>query len=348
MEMWEMENLEFKKGSFHYEASKPYRLWYEYLRLSPTYLLAHKERNTKDGLTEDELKNLPNDFDEVRRTYDAFGNVYKEPFRSWWVWHGAKLFGLPSSKLQAKRLAFVPSDREVNKEVCLNGINEYISRTNPSYMLMSVPLTGSRSEILKAVSKQLDDAFLCPLQAQYSLSGERFHHEALSIGLRLLWMKGRESDLTIWRLGVKAKVSSDPKYRNLDVDCKKLDAKMRELTPVLTTLTSRTLKQAKLVMENAARGKFPCKDDIPLPTINYEMMSELAGIRLKANTRNAKNMLDSILSGALIPIGIAEDWEDDLLLIKPEYKLKIEERKANITQHFLEQQLKLHQLKKRS
>ena len=343
--MWEMENLEFKKGSFHYEVSKPYRLWYEYLRLSPTYLLAHKERTTKGGLTEDQLKTLPSDFDEVRKTYNAFGNVYNKPFRSWWVWHGAKLFGLPSSKLEAKRLAFIPSDREIDKEACLNDIKAYISRTNPSYMLMSVPLTGNRSEILKAVSKQLDDAFLCPLQASYSLSGERFHHDALSIGLRLLWMKAREPDLTVWRLGIKAKVSSDPKYRNLDIDRTKLDATMREVPPVLSTLTSRTLRQAKLVMENAARGKFPCKDEVALPTIDYQNISELTGIRLKANTRYARDILDSIVSGALIPIGIAEDWEDDLLLIKPEYKLKIEEHKTRMTENFLEKQLTLNKLK---
>ena len=57
-EDWEFEGFEFKKGSFHYETSKPYRLWYEYLRLSPIYLLAHKQRTTKGGLTEEQKKLL--------------------------------------------------------------------------------------------------------------------------------------------------------------------------------------------------------------------------------------------------------------------------------------------------
>ena len=60
--MWEIEGFEFLKGSFHYEKSQPYRLWYEYLRLSTIYFQAHKERTSKGGLTEQEIKELPDDF----------------------------------------------------------------------------------------------------------------------------------------------------------------------------------------------------------------------------------------------------------------------------------------------
>ena len=50
---WEFDGFEYENGAFNYDISKPYRLWFEYLRRSPTYLLAHKHKTAyKGGLTE--------------------------------------------------------------------------------------------------------------------------------------------------------------------------------------------------------------------------------------------------------------------------------------------------------
>jgi len=40
----------------------------------------------------------------------------------------------------------------------------------------------------------------------------------------------------------------------------------------MASLTSRALKKAKYVCENAARGKFPSSDRIKLPAFNYDII----------------------------------------------------------------------------
>ena len=341
-ELWEIEGFEFLKGTFHYEKSQPYRLWYEYLRLSPIYYQAHKMKaDYKGGLTKEEIKALPDDFDEVLKTYDAFGDIYKYPFRIWWCNNGkARLFGQRRHKLKAKSLAYVPQDHITDTEACKVALEKYVKH-NSSFMLLGVPLNGSRAEILRAVSEQIDDDYLQPsLQAAYSLQGERFHYETLSAGLRLLLMKARDPKLALWRLGVKAAVSE--KYANLDTTVTRIPHNMVESTQVLENITCRMLNHSLLIMENAARGKFPCKDKVAVPNINYRYMWQCMRRRLESNGRWAKYRMESLNKSPLRDLN--EDWHDNLFAVDPEFRLRLELHKLEAKKQFIEQQLALHKL----
>jgi hypothetical protein len=348
-EPWNIAGIEFMKGTFHYEKSQPYKLWYEYLRLSPTYFLAHKHRTSYDGgLTENEKKTLPDDFDDVLKTYDAFGDVYKYHFRMWWaVKSKSHLFGEPSAKLVATPIAYVPENHETNREACKIELDKYLDFTHPfigrpSYMLITVPLNGTRANILKAVSEKIDDDYLQPLTATYKLHGERFQYDTLSTGLRLLYEKARKPELALWRLGVRAYISE--KYLFLDTEATKIPHQMVEEIQILKNTTSRMLNNSIYIMENAARGKFPCKDKIAKPKINYHYMWQCIRSRYKENRQQALDMLKLIEDG--LDMNLYEDWQETMLDLVPDYKTMRDEQKLNHKKKFLNEQLAMHKPRK--
>ena len=349
-EIWKNEAIDFLKGTFHYEKSLPYRLWYEYLRLSPTYFLAHKYRTSfEGGLTEKEKEMLPDDFDEVLKTYDAFGDIYEYPFRMWWAtWmRKSHLFGEPSAKLVAIPIAYVPENHETNREACKIELDKYLDFTHPfigrpSYMLIAVPLNGKRADILKAVSEKIDDDYLQSLKATYKLHGERFQHDTLTTGLRLLYYKARDPELALWRLGVRAHVSE--RYADLDTLVTKIPHYMIEETQVLENITSRMLNNTINVMENAARGKFPCKDKIAKPEINYHYMWQCILSRKKANKKQALDMMKIIDDG--FDMYFVADWQDTLIDLLPRYKEKWGQQKLEDKKKFLNEQLAMHKPRK--
>ena len=343
---WEFEGFEFEKGAFNYDISKPYRLWFEYLRLSPTYLLAHRHKTAyKGGLTEAQKSTLPDDFDEVLKTYDAFGDIYKYPFREWWDYHSEALFGVRHGKFHAHPLAYIAEKHFPNKEACQSALNNFLSSHlshyySSGYLLLAVPLADSRAEIIKSINEVIDDEFIQPsqieLNAPYILHGERFHYDALETGLHLLCLRMKYPKTSLWKLGVTAGVSES--YNHLDITVKRLKANMVEPTQVLENLTSRALKGATLVMENAARGKFPCKDKITIPKLNYRHMWQIMRRQHEANEKFLIKTKDQIKEGKLIPISGSQDWEYNI----PEYKLKMELRQLESRKRFIEEQLALH------
>ena len=376
--MWETEEFEYLKGTFHYEKSRPYRLWYEYLRLSTIYFQAHKERTFKGGLTEQEIKDLPDDFDQVRKTYDAFGDVYKYPFRSWWTgWVGkARLFGHTRSKLQATTLAYVAQGHVTNREACKTALDGYLDGShnyyegNPGYLLLAVPLNGSRADILRAVNEQIEDDYLQLLHAEYSLHGDRIHIETLTTTLRLLLMRAREPKSPLWKLGVKAGVSE--KYANFDINIETLPSHLIDTVQIIENITSRTLRNALNIMDNAARGKFPCKDKIenskpksepklkepksksepksktkPKAELNaeqkkYRYMWQCMRRRREANERHSKLIMDYNANKSIGGQSLS-DWRDNLIAVQPELAEKIEAMELEAKKKFIEKQLEIHE-----
>ena len=319
-EAWEFEGFEFKKDSFHYETSKPYRLWYEYLRLSPIYLLAHKHRTTKGGLTKEQEKLIPDDFDEVLKTYDAFGNVYKYPFRVWWVWHGARLFGMPKSKPVAKPLAYVAAGHETNIDACTKALKDYLAAfknsIKPSYMLIAVPLEGhKREDVLQAVSETFDESYLNS-PVTYKLHGDRIHIDKLTKGLRLLYKRAEDGKIKLWSLGAKARISKT--YEDLTGD-EVVTYKNADRTEKLAILTSALFRNSVSIMENAARGKFPCSNERKIK-LDYLYMKQLINRRREANTRYLKWLVEAFRNNSIVPTGIYGDWQDDLKHFNIEYK----------------------------
>ena len=106
-------------------------------------------------------------------------------------------------------------------------------------------------------------------KAKRSLTAKRLRSAPLFIGIKLLWAKAQHPDWVNWRLGVVAKVSPTNAI-GLDISATKASAKTVDQRNNMTVLTSRALKKAQYIAENAARGRFPDPKPIALSDFDYE------------------------------------------------------------------------------
>ena len=250
-------------------------LMLEYLRLSPSYELARKARMGK--LTAAEKKRLPKDFDLVLKTYDEYGDISTIKFADWWAQTGMGLYGSDFIKPQVRQIGRIEKDEEYEPGFA-KALEQYFKsfrkhEGNGPGLILAVPLGMTKKSILKEVSNIINKAgVIVPLKAQKakrSLTAKRLRSPPLFIGLHLLWAKAQHPDWVNWRLGVAAKVS--PKNaEGLDTNAKKASAKTVDQRNNMTVLTSRALKKAQYIAENAARGRFPDPKPIALPDFDYE------------------------------------------------------------------------------
>ena len=313
-EPWEQPEAEFKLDNFHYEYSKPYRLWFEYLRLSPTYWLAHKQcTGYKGGLNDNEKKNLPKDFDEVITTYEHFGNVYQPIFRTWWINTGIRLFGAPSKPLAVEPLIKTWQSTPQTEQKCIESVKQYLRGQNDiegghGFLMLAIPLTGKRSDLIKQVSQLILDEDIKPIQRTsshdnqqnaliYRLYGERFRYEAAKIGLRLLWIRAKERELDAWQIGALAEISRIHRFNDIYSQPQNNFEKRNRI--ILGTLTKRKLRSSIWVMENAARGRFSCNDEIDIPDIDYQYLWQNIRRRMQANEKRMASIRQQIANGHL-------------------------------------------------
>ena len=312
-ELWEIPDAEFKADNFHYEGSKPYRLWFEYLRLSPTYWLAHKHcTGYKGGLTNDEKQNLPQDFDKVIETYQHFGNIYQPLFRTWWINRGVHLFGAPSKPVSVQPLIKVLQPDQQTEQKCISSVKRFLNQQSVfegqhGLLMLAIPLTGKRSDLVKQVNQLILEEDIQPIQRHnsilkseemlYTLYGERFRYEAAHTGLRLLWLRAKERDLDPWQIGALARISKTHKFKDIFAPARDEYEKHNRI--VLGTLANRKLRTSIWVMEHAARGRFSCHDEIDIPKMDYQYLRQNIRRRMQANEKRMAEIRQLIVNGHL-------------------------------------------------
>lgn len=249
-------------------------LMFEYLRLSPSYELARQARIGK--LTAAQKRTLPDDFDLVLKTYDDYGDVSSISFANWWATKGINLYGTEYIKPQVRQIANIEKSEEYEP-----GFSKALEQYFKSFrkhegsgraLILAIPLGMPKQEILKEVTRMINKTGVtAPPKAQKakrSLTAKRLRSAPLFIGLNLLWTKAQNPEWVNWRLGIAAKVSPTNAV-GLDLNTKKASAKTVDQRNNMTVLTSRALKKAQYIAENAARGRFPDPKPIALPEFNY-------------------------------------------------------------------------------
>ena len=249
-------------------------LMFEYLRISPSYELARKARTGK--LTAAQKWLLPDDFDLILKTYDEYGDVSKISFADWWASTGVNLYGSEYIKPQVRQIANIEKNEEYESGFS-KALEQYFKTFRKQEglgraLILAVPLGMPKRAILKEVSKMINrTGVTVPPKAQKakrSLTAKRLRSAPLFMGLNLLWAKAQHPDWVNWRLGVAAKVSPTNAV-GLDINSTKASAKTVDQRNNMTVLTSRALKKAQFVAENAARGRFPDSRPIDLPEFDY-------------------------------------------------------------------------------
>lgn len=277
----------------------------EFLRMSPSYALAHLMRSKSIDATKQkklilELYNekglrlhkiqeqeILNGFDKVLKTYDEFGDVTTIDIEDWWANRGIHIFGSPFDKPVPVKIAGI-SKRESYEPLFEKALRNYFdvklaNQGQPPAIIVGIPLGLPKRILMQRISK-LIDAEKVPVQNKAKrstkpLAVQRLRSEPLFIMLRLLMAKAQHEDWPLWRLGLQAKVSD--KFSKLDIQVDKKRLKDSDAKVNLNILTSRYLLKAKLVAENTARGEFPSSKKVLLPKYDFEDIYQRLTLKYK-------------------------------------------------------------------
>jgi hypothetical protein len=275
-------------------------LMLEFLRLSPSYALAKQLRESKAteaqqrkrilslynagkkvALSSAETALVLNDFEDVLKTYDLFGDVSKKPFKEWWQERGLNIYGSPHSKPKVWQIARIEKDEQVEPQFH-KVLDQYLtkSRANegkPISLVVGIPLGMPKNYLLRQVSKLIDMAKVeLPTKSQRAsrpLAAKRLRSAPLFIQLHTLMYRARLPDAQLWKIGTLAKVS--PKHAEaLALETTKKTLALADPKEHMAILTSRTLLKAKYVAENAARGSYPNSTKVIIPHYDFDAMYE--------------------------------------------------------------------------
>lgn len=276
--IWLLRGNDFNQLGWHTRPTIGYQLMFEFLRLSPSYELARVARTT--GLSKEQKKSLPKDFDQVLKLYDMLGDVQSILFRAWWLKRGLKTFGNPYSKPLVHKIALLGTGNDVVVDDVFDSLNRFLTDTRrdeglAASMLVSIPAGGRKSDVLRQIRKLLDEQEAVQVENESSkpklkLAGQRLHAKALFVGLRLMWFKAAKPKWENWRLGAKARVSVsyspelDPSGPKKTVSAIEQDDRI-----IMGKITSRAVRRFENIIENAARGVFPSDKPVEASTFNY-------------------------------------------------------------------------------
>jgi hypothetical protein len=296
LEPWYNIDSDFSPNDPEYAVSRPYRLWFEFLRISPTYEMA--------GTISRHHQTSPAhlDIEDVIRTYDDFGPVRNIDFKSWWLNNSTHLFRKIPKKQHPSTIFRASYKEDSPIDSYLDSVYNYMNlgwreMGSPSVLLMAIPLAGSRKDIINSINKSISDddiakanEMITRKHGYYELQGKRLRLDSISSKLRLLWTKAESPDLELWRLGVNARLGDA--YLHLDSSKLDLTMEMRTKTPIVASGTKHALSDAINIMENAARGRFPSKDNVIVPNINYSSMYEVILTSKYNDTNGMKDRLE--------------------------------------------------------
>ncbi len=278
---WSVRGSDFARGDWHVRPTVGYQLMFEFLRLSPSYELARKFRN--EGLSNEEKEKLPDDFDEVIKTYDLFGDVQRILFRQWWIRVGIKIFGNPFSKPKVHKVCDLNGGLDINADQMTQSLDHYLQDIRrdqglPAAVLVSIPLGLKKAELKRQIEKIIQHSSADKKvikKPQLQLEGQRLRPDVLFNGLRLLWFKAAKPHWEDWRLGVFAEVSK-PYAKVLDINAPRRTSTILEADDrnTMARTTNRALKKYQFIAENAARKRFPVDEEIEIADFDYPKLAK--------------------------------------------------------------------------
>jgi hypothetical protein len=281
----------------------------EFLRLSPSYALAHAYASSSISIEELHQKIIENyetelgaqlqskqksllisEFDAVLNTYAEFGNLTTIDFDTWWLNKGINLFEHDHYRPKVHKVAQLEKG-SIDTSSAVNSLKgyfetQYQAQGSPATLVVSIPLGISRRTLLTQVSKLIESSGVEVVakakKAKRPFSAKRLRSKPLFCYLTILLGKAMVPKATLWQLGIKAKVS--PKHSQGLKVTDENTAQTIYQRQVLAILTSRAMKKAKLVAENAAFGEFPSIANRQLTHFDWDEIYS----RIRLNRTNLK------------------------------------------------------------
>ena len=255
-----------------------FRLWFGFLRISPSYELARRYRSGELSRS----AALPADFETVLAVYDDLGDVSSIRFAEWWRGVGFQHFGYEGQKPELVRLGVLSYDDDDDQLMRMRSsvrdylTEEWLDQGQPTAIVAAIPVGVPKAQIMKQIAAMLGGIAqeerehkrqLVGRTAEYRLVQAKLHQRSVGQYLATVLAKAQSPSSTLWQIGALANLSYthsrwlDPAATPTGKD--QIDARDR-----LKILTSRALHRGHMIAENAARGIFPsyakCLDAVAL------------------------------------------------------------------------------------
>ena len=294
-----------KNGKF-VEEHRLYRLWFEFLALSPSYELARRFRKSKGKLTGADKARIPSDLAQVLQIYDAFGDVQTALFKTWWQAHGVELFGITGEPSAVAPIYKMANSEDPDLKKLHYSLKCYLDSTwpaqrKPGAIILAIPLNSTRQKVLKTIKQLLDEHIEAPTpqaKPMFSLATKDLHIKNVIDAMSVLWIRSAKPEWELWKIGVEANISKLYSKKYDAFKSKRTTANYDEFR-TLEQMTSRKFKIAVNIAENAARGIFPSQKACPhsvkfdAAEFNHILSAKTAWIkqekvRILANTAQIK------------------------------------------------------------
>lgn len=234
-------------------------LWWEYLQISPSYVLAHRERT--GALTEADHLRLPADFDVVLSVYDNLGPLHEVTFIDWWRDKGATHFGYRGSKPSIHYLGGLAKEFNDPLASLTRKAEDYIKgawveQGLQRSAIVSIPLGMPRSRILREIDSLIsrfreEDKVIDVAPPTYLILNVKKDYNSLFRYLEVIWTRCAYWPAKLFEVGVIAQLSTAYSLRIAKGEGTAEDKH------ALKILTSRAVYRGLMIAENAARGVFP-------------------------------------------------------------------------------------------
>ncbi len=240
-----------------------YQYWPQYLRISPSYQMAHKLWCGE--LTVVEIPSHVRDFELVMQTYEHFGDVFNRSVPRWWKETASSLFAPKIAGLNWKVHKVWQYGEDVDRSELEAAMDDYCQITrpnlgNPLTLLASIPLDMKYEDILSSLKQAFrfyrrsrrDLKGYSPPTGLYAIEGIEKDPKTLEARLKLVYAIAKKpKNKTRWEVGFDLEINKTlSRIYNYAAGCTQRE-RDRINIQVSNNLAS-TLRAA----ENAARGKF--------------------------------------------------------------------------------------------
>lgn len=221
-----------------------YDLVCDYLKASPSYESVYRKlQGQKSAYSQ------PKDYKQVEQVLKDFGPIYKMNEVAWWQQIGMQLYGI---KAPTAKVRLIGDLNENSKSISID------KSVNQS-LVFEIPLSLTISEAVKQVkqlAKSYDFSTSIPkaLKPKYQLERIKLRQKNLQQGLQALRMYKKK--MPLWQIGNRLNLVPSQTFKEALLE-NKMAYKYSANKEVMSIAASRLIKNAALVAENAARGRFP-------------------------------------------------------------------------------------------
>lgn len=274
-----------------------WRHWwfYRYLQISPSYIAwtDGMAKTRKGGELPDRCIDIPG-LSLVAQTQYMFGDVLYLDFTRWWYAIARFQFNKNLFKgNEIKEIFQWPNRIEIPEkdlnEAKVNLDNLYkemkSSQSYPSVVGISIPIQSSLKKTMQGIEKFLKDNYPfgeeSKVESNFSFFKSKMKEHSISDCYKSLEIRCDQNEADL----VEVAIESDTlKSAMADLKAAKFDTHKMRSAESLRSGTSRQISTAILIAENAARGRFPCYDPIPILDPDYKELKKVFG-RLKKPER---------------------------------------------------------------